>query len=106
MARRQISAFGLVERDGGAGGDFERRIEQTLRGTRFEHGGIGAGAVGQTIVEVSQTKAQQRILALQRELALRGAAAIVVGEQITMETIGFAVAVLIVVLVGRKAQVA
>ena len=35
-----------------------------------------------------------------------GLAAIVVGEQITMETIGFAVAVLVVVLVGRKAQVA
>ncbi|MEP0943721.1 MAG: DMT family transporter [Rhizobiaceae bacterium] len=34
-----------------------------------------------------------------------GIAAVVVGEQITMETIGFAVAVLIVVLVGRKAQV-
>jgi drug/metabolite transporter (DMT)-like permease len=35
-----------------------------------------------------------------------GIAAIVIGEQITLETIGFAVAVLIVVLVGRKAQVA
>lgn len=33
-------------------------------------------------------------------------AAVVVGESITMETIGFAVAVLIVVLLGRKAQVA
>ena len=32
-------------------------------------------------------------------------AAVFVGEEITLETIGFAIAVLIVVLVGRKAQV-
>ena len=35
-----------------------------------------------------------------------GIAAVVIGERITLETIAFAVAVLIVVLVGRKAQVA
>ena len=35
-----------------------------------------------------------------------GIAAVVLGEQITLETVGFALAVLIIVLVGRKAQVA